>query len=215
MPKLINRVGETYGRLTVVEHCGKDKYNQNLWSCKCICGNVKVVSSSNLGNGRTNSCGCLVAESRKIKHGKRKSPIYSRWIAMKARCYNENHEYFHNYGGRGITVCEDWLDFQKFYEDMHESFSPDLDIDRIDVNLGYSKDNCRWVDKSEGNFNKNIQKNNNSGKTGVSLNKKSGRWRAYITWNKQQIFLGSYLTIDEAIRARLEAELKYYGYTKI
>lgn len=133
-----------HGRLTInksVRLNGKIYYE-----CTCECGKTKLVYSSNLK--RTHSCGCLNSEivrKRSTTHGMRKSDEYRIWGGMKYRCLNKNCSKYPSYGGRGITVCERWMIFKNFYDDMGNRPSKHHSIDRINNDLGYSKKNCRWV----------------------------------------------------------------------
>ena len=118
------------------------------------------------------------------------------------------------YGGKGVSYDPYWEDFMNFYNDMKEGFSPDLELDRIDVSKGYSKDNCRWTTRSENNYNKNVQNNNKSGKTGVCWHSQTGKYRAYITQRGKQTSLGLHDTLESAIAARKNAEILVYGYNR-
>ena len=182
----------------------------------CDCGSTKLINFSNVKSGKVVSCGCYRKESLlNRKHDLSDSPEYKSWSHMKERCYSENCKDYENYGGRGIKVCDRWLEsFENFYEDMGNR--PDLthSIDRIDVNGGYCLENCRWASKSEQNYNTRIQKNNTSGRTGVSFNEKTNLWVARINVKGKAIFLGYFNSFEHACGAREKAELNYFGYNK-
>lgn len=150
--------GQRFGRLTVLEFVPtKDCYS--WWLCKCDCGNVITVAGNHLGNGHTQSCGCLNSDrirERRYLHGKTGSRVYRVWKGIKARCYNSNSKNYNHYGGRGITVCDEWRNnFKAFYDwAMSNGYDDKLTIDRIDVNGNYAPYNCRWVDMTTQNRNK-------------------------------------------------------------
>lgn len=149
MSKYIDITGAKYNRLTVVKLASLKGSDGPEWECLCDCGNTKIISGHNLKRGHTKSCGCLFKEIRKtafITHGRTKTPEYRSWNAMKQRCTNPKHSAYIYYGGRGITVCPEWLNsFEQFLFDMGEKPNQKMSIERIDVNEGYYKDNCKWA----------------------------------------------------------------------
>lgn len=141
-------VGKRFGKWIVLEFVSTGP----LWRCRCDCGVEKVVRGKNLLSGRSQSCGCLVVESTRARltvHGHAKStgkhPVYIVWCRMKGRCSNPKVAAFPWYGGRGIKVCDRWVNsFQAFLSDMGDRPSPAHSIDRIDSDGDYEPTNCQW-----------------------------------------------------------------------
>ena len=144
--------GQKFGRLFVLSRVWRLNSRAAHWLCKCECGNLTVVRGDGLTTGHVKSCGCLnyEREGPKPTHGMSESRIYRIWGGIKIRCQNPNSPIYKHYGGRGITVCEEWLKFEPFYEwAMSHGYSDDLEIDRINNNGNYEPDNCRWLTHKE------------------------------------------------------------------
>jgi hypothetical protein len=151
---MIDRTGETYGRLTIIGDAPREnKQARRVFvQCNCEAKTIKSVLLHSLRCGETKSCGCWCKENAKVKsttHGMTKHPLYRIWAGIIKRCTNPNNKSFKNYGGRGIFVCNKWKKFENFYSDMHQTYKPELSIERIDNDKGYSPDNCKWATNSE------------------------------------------------------------------
>lgn len=148
-------INKTFKRWKVLSYVGRDKDGGAIVLCRCSCGMNKNVRVASLISGKSTSCGCLqqeIARSTSTKHGKSRTRTYRIWQHILDRCCNKNNTGFKYYGGRGITVCEQWTNFENFFNDMGEC-PPNKSIDRINNDDGYKKDNCRWATQVEQNRN--------------------------------------------------------------
>lgn len=143
------KVGDVFGRLTVLNPGPKANDGRTTWECKCACGNTKVVKGKYLKRGETKSCGCLHLEGNNIRHGMYGTPIYYSWANMMRRCYSKSNKSYKDYGGKGIKVASRWHVCKNFVEDMQPTWFTGATIDRIDPTRGYSKDNCRWLTRED------------------------------------------------------------------
>jgi hypothetical protein len=204
MGRFVDISGKRFGRLTVVTREGTDNNGKPMWLCVCDCGKKKNVSGQALKSRLTKSCGCLSVEKH-TTHNKSKTNAYRSWQNMKQRCTNPKNEKFEHYGGRGISICSRWKNFENFYNDMGER-PPNQTLDRIDVNGNYNPDNCRWATRSEQTINRRYPK-----QTGVNWVEKRGKWWVRINVNKRSKHIGYFDNLSKAIEARREAEVKYWG----
>lgn len=151
MGKPIDMAGNKYGRLTVIEMAGHNQHKQRQWRCMCDCGTLVEKTGSDIRNGNTLSCGCLATEFRSQfgaltnkTHGKSNEPVYRIWRSMMDRCYLPTSHAYSRYGGRGITVCGRWHDFENFFADM--GHKPDgMSLERTDNDGGYGPSNVQWA----------------------------------------------------------------------
>lgn len=204
--KIRDLTGQRFGKLLVLEQHGRNSRKNVLWLCQCDCGNTHIVASPALLNGSTNSCGCLHKERQKAavtKHGKWDTALYKKWQGMKTRCFNKKAANYGDYGGRGITVCEEWKnDFQAFYEwAMASGYAPGLSIDRIDVNGNYCPENCRWATIE-------VQNNNQRKSRKLTYNGKTqtiGQWAKETGINYQTIHKRidiQHMSVEDALTIR-------------
>lgn len=156
MDRVKMKTGDIYGYLTVLEPITSPPNGENgngYCLIKCKCGNIKKIRRNALYTGNTKSCGCLrigILTAMSIKHGKTRTQEYICWMNMKRRCFDKNNSEYHNYGGRGIKVCDRWLNsFENFLEDMGKLPFRGATLDRINVNGGYGPNNCRWATMKE------------------------------------------------------------------
>lgn len=225
MPKTSeNPIGQIYGFLKVIENLGMQPggnigktHRYVLANCLNCGSSPRRYKLSHIKDGSIKSCGCFrnkSAKTRLLKHGMSNNKTYHVWANMKKRCLNSKHKDFPAYGGRGITVCEKWMkSFNNFLLDMGEA-PPNTSLDRINVDGGYTPENCRWASFTEQSFNQRMKGNNTSGRTGVHLRKKSNKWLARISIKGKSIDLGLHESFEDAVAARQKAEIELYGYSK-
>lgn len=210
--KFIDLTGQKFGKLVVVERYS-NKGKEIRWVCKCECGNQSVVMGRNLRNGSTKSCGCYNSEQPRT-HGMSRTRFYTLWASMLRRCSVDKGKVYEMYKGKGVDVCPEWREFERFFEDMHDSYRKhtsefgerNTTLDRIDGDKGYSLENCRWATYEKQSRNRSFANEY----PGVVFRKRSGKWRANIGIDGKQIHLGTFETFNEALATRKEAENKYW-----
>jgi hypothetical protein len=162
--KATDLTGKRFGHLLVI--CPSElngKGERFRWHCQCDCGNSVEVLAQSLKRGATKSCGCMI-NSAKTKHGMYGTRLYRIWHGMKRRCNVEADEHYKNYGGRGISICNEWNEFEPFMEwALANGYSDKLTIDRINVDGDYCPENCRWV-------NSLVQQNNRRNNVKLEFN---------------------------------------------
>lgn len=206
------RPNDKYGRLKIISlhHTRQYLYKSGIkktieyYLCECECGKKAIIEKNRLKTGRTKSCGCLRKEIiSKIKgtHHLTKTRIFRIWDCMKTRCLNKNYTYFKHYGGRGITICDEWKnDFMSFYNwAINNGYKENLTIDRINNDGNYEPSNCRWVTMKEQNRNQSKNKFiTYRGKTLcltdwaklIGIGKSSLKYRLNCGWSMDNIFKG-------------------------
>lgn len=185
---------QKYGRLTILKEVDKNPSGTIRVLARCDCGKEKTFTRDNITNGSTKSCGCIHRE-RITKHGMVGTRIYKIWEDMKIRC--RTHD---SYLRKKITACQKWQDFLGFYEDMKDGYADNLEIDRIDNDKGYYKENCRWATKA-------VQMNNRdrvlNAKGYTYMHNRRKRYLACIQIDGTRNVIGLYNTKEEAHQAYL------------
>ena len=195
---------QKYGRLTALEYShtvksASGKSRRTYWVFQCECGNIKVLRMDGVVSGKIKSCGCLKKEQDEINLNRKGSkptkynseglsnhPLYHKWLGIKRRCYNKNDSSYDNYGGRGITMCDEWLyDFKSFFDwSINNGWEEGLQIDRIDNDGNYEPSNCRFVD---------IKTNCNNRRTTIKITfngitKSATEWAEDLNVNPKDIY---------------------------
>jgi len=205
MPKFIDRTGQRFGRLLVIEEFGRDALKKVVWRCMCDCGNEATVNAGSLVTGNTTSCGCVVPN---FKHGGWKKSSYNTWRAMMRRCYVPHDKDYPKYGGRGVSVFAAWHEYSAFAETMGEPVGVET-LDRIDTYGDYTPTNCRWATPTVQNRNVRVRSTSASGLVGVNIKGRS--WYAELTCNGKKFYSKACKTIEEAAAARKELERLHWG----
>lgn len=210
--KIRDLTGQKIGSWTVLHRDGD--ITPIRWICKCDCGTVRSVSLNSLRGGST-SCGLCKRRTEPFFVRTHSNRLYHAWSEMKRRCNGRctNHQY---YGDKGISYCQEWEDFDVFANwSIENGYKPGLEIDRIDSDMDYTPDNCRWITHKKNSRNRKARSNNNTGYPGVQKRALSGggfSYRVTIATDNGRVNLGTYPTVEEAISVRREAELKYWGF---
>lgn len=193
MSAILDLNGKRFGRLVVIGRA-EDRVQKNgrrrvMWTCQCDCGNVVTVLGDNLKKGVSNSCGCLrkeIMSAAKSTHGDTKTKLYGVWCGIKRRCYNEHTMYYEKYGGRGITMCDEWRDSYEAFKKWAESsgYSEGLSIERVDNDGPYSPENCEWADSK-------TQANNRHSNVKLTLNGETHnitQWSSIVGISAKKLF---------------------------
>lgn len=158
MSRKLDMIGKRFGKLTVIEEYDRNKRGYYRYLCKCDCGNEKIAIGSELQNGHIKSCGCYKKDSiinRCAKYTKEEKKLYGIWKGIRSRCNNKNSKPYQYYGGRGITICDEWNDYLIFYHwSMQNGYEKGKQLDRINNDGNYEPSNCRWVTPLENNHNR-------------------------------------------------------------
>lgn len=202
-------IGKTFGRLTVIS-THKEEGQKRKFVCQCSCGNTYEADACDIKRGKVKSCGCISREISESAYTK--SPLYPTWAAMLRRCENSKSKAWNDYGGRGITVCEEWHDFKKFEEwCIGNGYRPNcsLTLDRIDVNGNYEPSNCRYTTIFAQSVNRRPKKPhkgsvtiNGVTKTKSAWYKEYGVWQATVDYRVKHMGM----TFEEALTAEKQRE---------
>ncbi len=202
MTRLIDLTGKKFGKLTVLSR--EESYRKiPRWVCGCECGNTKVIRGAELRYRKTKTCGCrdLCKENNPFyKHGMTGSKFWVKWRSMKQRCLDKNSSGYHKYGARGVGVCDRWISFENFKEDMYQSYEKhvkeygekDTTLDRVNAKGNYEPGNCRWATNL-------IQGRNRTNNRYLTYN---GKTMTMTEWGKE-------VNIDESVIERRLNLLKW------
>lgn len=198
IPVLIEDLGMQYPT-----EKSKRKYRFGVYQCQC--GKEFIASTSDVKRYNVNSCGCYqkkIARCNQTTHGLSNHQLYQPWLDMRNRCCNIKYKHYADYGGRGIKVCDRWMDIHNFIEDMYPTYQDGLSIDRINNDGNYEPSNCRWATQFVQSRNTRvIRSTNTSGYRGVYFHKANNNWVSKIMVNLKSRQLGSFETALEAAKA--------------
>lgn len=190
-PILLEDLGTHYPSET-----SKDRKRYGLYKCG-YCGKEFKARTAHILRGATKSCGCVHSP-----HGLARHPLYSTWKNMRSRCLDKSNSKYENYGGRGISICKEWLDVKNFIEWAESTYVEGMSLDRIDNDGNYEPSNCRWADITTQSINKGVRKDNTSGFVGVHLDIKTQMWITQISYHNKIHKLGKFVSIEEAVQTR-------------
>lgn len=219
MKKIEDLTGRKFGRLTVISIGERAKNGKTQWYCSCECNPSEyvLIKSNNLKNG-TESCGCIKIErlsKRNSTHGLADTLLYGVRGEIINRCTNIKCSGYPDYGGRGITIYNEWRDdFLSFYNwAMSNGYKKGLVIDRINNDGNYEPNNCQWIlsEENEEAGKRRKFKTNTSGYVGVSLNEEFNKWISYINYKGIRYYLGSHTNINDAVMTRINKEIELFG----
>ena len=209
----IDLTGKEFGSLTVIRIAVDEPGKKKKWLCRCSCGNECVVSASNLVSGHSKQCpqcGYKAMAKKVTSHGMTGTKLYGVWNTMKNRCSNPSVKSYRDYGGRGIKVCDEWLNADTFFKWAKATgYKDGMEIDRIDNNGDYTPKNCRWVTRTENANNKSINKVIEH----EGMTKTLADWARYYGVNYKnlsRLLIRGY-TMDEAIERLKTGERTHRG----
>jgi len=188
----------------------KTSYRKGLYECIDCHKYYEAITAAvkQRGRSRCKICALKVTHKKCIKHGKTKERVHRIWTAMLQRCNNPNNSNYSRYGGRGIKVISAWLDATTFIEwALTNGYKDNLTINRINNDSDYCPNNCNWLTHHDQQFNRRLDSRNTTGYTGISL--KNNKYRARISYNNNEIFIGTFTTIKAAVLARDQYIIKY------
>lgn len=204
-------IGKKFGKLTVIRKIiSTENKTKTLVECECECGNIKNMQQYLVFNGHIKSCGCT-KKPRNLKTDMDKR-IYIKWKQMRNRVNYAKGKMYARYKQRGITVCDEWNnDFDRFKNDMGDIPFKDAELDRIDNDKGYYKENCRWVTREQNRINKSSIDGSTSKYKGVCWNKQRRMWESTIHKNGRRYHLGFSNNEQECAKLYNNKALELFG----